>query len=184
MNKILRIKKEDAVLVAVDFQEKLLPAMHDWEKVEKNMIKLSKGLNVLDVPKIVTQQYTKGLGPTVESIAQSLGTFEPVEKVSFSAYENETFRNQLNALGKRTVILTGIEAHICVEQTALDLLENGYLVALVSDCIESRDSKNKKVSIKRLRDAGVLITSCESVLYEMLGSAAAPQFKQISSIVK
>lgn len=184
MSKIFRLKKEDAILVAIDFQEKLLPAMDDKEKVEKNIIKLAKGLNVFDVPKIVTTQYARGLGQTTDAVAEALGDFEPIDKTDFSAYKNEGFRQALENSGRKTVILTGIETHICVEQTAMDLLEAGYQVVLAADCVRSRDQENHSISLNRMVAAGAILSSGESILYEILGGAKAPEFKAISAIVK
>ncbi len=183
-HEIVRLKKEEAVLVAIDFQTKLVPAMHESEKLEETMVKLAKGLAAFNIPKVVTQQYTKGLGPTVENIAEALGAFEPIDKTRFSAYGDENFREALESTGRKTVILAGIEAHICVEQTALDLLENGYEVFAVADCIQSRNPQNREIALKRMHKAGVVVTSFESVLYELLGGAKEPEFKTISALVK
>lgn len=181
---IKRIKKEDAILTAIDFQEKLLPAMFEADKVEAAAIKMAAGLNVMGVPEIVTTQYAKGLGPTVPAVAEALGEFEPIDKSSFSAWKNEEYKSELQKSGRKTVILMGIETHICVEQTALDLLENGYTVFVPADCVQSRNPVNKELSLRRMEAAGVVITCAESILYELLGSSRAAEFKAISAIVK
>lgn len=181
---IKRIKKEDAILTAIDFQEKLLPAMFEADKVEAAAIKLAAGLDVMGIPKLVTTQYAKGLGPTVTSVAEALGDFEPIDKSSFSAWKNEEYKTALQKSGRKTVILMGIETHICVEQTALDLLENGYTVFVPADCVQSRNPANKELSLRRMEAAGVVITCWESILYELLGSAGAAEFKAISAMVK
>ena len=170
--KQLKIERDDAIFVAIDFQERLLPAMHDCEQLEARVVKLVKGMRELGIPMIVTQQYTKGLGPTVPSIAEAIGDFTPVEKTSFSCLGENTFVEAIEASDKGTVILAGIEAHICVEQTAIALLRDG------------RDPKNKEITLQRLAQAGVILTSFESVLYELLGGAKAPEFKAISALVK
>ena len=181
---VKRIKKEDAILTAIDFQEKLLPAMFEAEQVEAAAIKMAAGLNVMGVPEIVTTQYAKGLGQTVPAVAEALGQFEPIDKSSFSAWNNEEYKSALQKSGRKTVILMGIETHICVEQTALDLLENGYAVFVPADCVQSRDPANKELSLRRMEAAGVVITCAESILYELLGSSRAAEFKAISAIVK
>ena len=181
---IKRIKKEDAILTAIDFQEKLLPAMFEADKVEAAAIKMAAGLNVMGVPGIVTTQYAKGLGPTVPAVEEALGEFEPIDKSSFSAWNNEEYKAALQKSGRKTVILMGIETHICVEQTALDLLENGYTVFVPADCVQSRNPVNKELSLRRMEAAGVVITCAESILYELLGSSRAAEFKAISAIVK
>lgn len=178
------IDRNDAVLVAIDFQTKLMPAMADREKLEEAAVKLIKGLGVLKVPAIVTQQYTKGLGPTVSPIAEALGDYEPIEKTTFSAMEEPDFVKALEQSGKKTVILIGIEAHICVQQTALQLMDRGYSVYVIQDCIASRKESDNLCSQQRMAAAGAVITTYESVLYELLKGAKAEGFKAISAIVK
>lgn len=184
MNKVVRLNREDVILVAIDFQERLLPAMAEKEKVEKNIIKLASGLNVFEVPKIVTTQYARGLGATTDEIGYALGQFEEIDKTTFSAYKNEDFKNTLWESGRKTVILAGIETHICVEQTTLDLLEAGYKVVVAADCLSSRDLENHNISLAKMAQAGATVTCTESILYELLGGAKAPEFKAISAIVK
>lgn len=184
MSKIVRLDREKVVFVAIDFQEKLLPAMADKAKLEKNIIKLASGLQVFGVPKIVTTQYAKGLGHTTETVGEALGEFSEIDKTTFSAYKNEEFRKALEDTGRKTVIMTGIETHICVEQTTLDLIEAGYDVVLAADCVRSRDMENHAFSVCRMEAAGAVISCGESILYEILGGAKAPEFKVISAIVK
>ncbi len=184
MSKVVRLNREDTILVAIDFQEKLLPAMAEKEKVEKNIIKLAKGLNVFEIPKLVTTQYARGLGVTTDEVGEALGTFIEIDKTTFSAYKNEEFKNALWESGRKTVIMTGIETHICVEQTTLDLLEAGYKVVVVADCMRSRDLENHNISVAKMAQAGATVTCTESILYELLGGAKAPEFKAISAIVK
>ena len=180
----MRIITKETGAVVIDMQEKLMSAMHETKACEEKAAMLLKGLQVLSVPTVIVQQYTKGLGTTVPSIAEAIGDFTPVEKTSFSCLGEDTFVEAIEASDKGTVILAGIEAHICVEQTAIDLLRDGYEVAIVADCIQSRDPKNKEITLQRLAQAGAIVTSYESVLYELLGGAKAPEFKAISAIVK
>ena len=179
-----RIDRAETVLVMIDFQGRLMPAMKDHEELEESVVKLVRGIRVLDVPVIVTQQYTKGLGPTIESIAHALGDFSPVEKTDFSAAAELDFLEALNATGKTTVVLCGIETHVCVAQTALMLLELGYDVFLVEDAVSSRRKSDKKSAISRMVQAGARPVTVEGVLFELLGTAKAPEFKEISGIVK
>lgn len=179
-----RLKREDAVLVMIDFQERLMPVMRDHEDLEESVCKLVNGIKILGVPVIVTQQYTKGLGPTVPAIAETLGEFSPIEKTDFSAAGELNFLEALNETGKTSIILCGIETHVCVAQTALILLELGYDVFLVEDAVSSRDKQDKKTAIKRMVQAGARPVSIEAVLFELLGSAKAAEFKEISRIVK
>jgi nicotinamidase-related amidase len=182
--KPLRINKEDAVLVVVDFQERLMPVMKDNKDLEKNAIKLIQGCKIMGVPILVTQQYTKGLGPTVANIHLALGEYVPIEKTSFSSMGEGVFKESLAATNKKTVILIGIETHVCVLQTALDLIEAGYSVFLVEDCVSSRSGNDRKYAIMRMVNSGVTITTYESVLFELLKGAREPGFKDVSSLVK
>ena len=183
--KKLKIDKRDAILVAIDFQERIMPAMKNNKELEEKMVKLTTGCMELGIPSVITQQYTKGLGMTIPSLQEAFGdTFRPIEKTSFSAMGEETFVNALSVSGKRTVILTGIEAHVCVQQTALDLIEAGYDVFLVVDAIASRDNNDKKYAQRRISEAGAVCTTYESVLFELVGGAREEGFKQISAIVK
>jgi nicotinamidase-related amidase len=179
-----RLKREDAILVMIDFQERLMPAMRDHEELEESVCKLVRGIRTMDVPILVTQQYTKGLGETVPAIAEVLGEFSPIEKTDFSAAGELSFLEALNEAGKTTVVLCGIETHVCVAQTALILLELGYDVFLVEDAVSSRDKTDKKVAIKRMVQAGARPVTVEAVLFELLGTAKATEFKEISRIVK
>lgn len=178
------IVRENAAFVAIDFQERLMPVMSDSERLEEKTVKLIKGLNALGIPGIVTQQYTKGIGKTIPSIAEALGDFQHVEKVTFSCMATEEFVTRLEALNKKDIIVFGIEAHICVQQTVLQLLEAGYNVYLVTDCISSRSEEDKLWGITRMGEAGAAITTYESVLYEILRDSKADGFKAVSAIVK
>ncbi|MCQ4636757.1 hydrolase [Anaerovorax odorimutans] len=178
------IKREDALLAAIDFQEKLMPAMADPKTLEATAVKLAKGIRALDIPILVTQQYTKGLGATIQPIAEALGDFEPIDKTSFSAMGEPAFAEALDATGKKTVILMGIEAHICVQQTAIDLIDRGYGVYVIQDCIASRKESDNLCGQQRMAAAGAVITTYESVLYELLRGAKADGFKAVSAIVK
>jgi len=179
-----RLKREDAILVMIDFQERLMPAMKDHDELQQSVIKLVRGIRTLDVPVLVTQQYTKGLGATVPDIACAIGEFYPIEKTDFSATGEMNFLEALNESGKNSIILCGIETHVCVAQTALTLLELGYDVFLVEDAISSRDKTDKKTAIKRMIQAGARPVTVEAVLFELLGTAKAAEFKEISGIVK
>jgi nicotinamidase-related amidase len=179
-----KINKGESILVLIDYQERLMPAMKDCDKIQKAAEKLIKGCKALEVPILVTQQYTKGLGPTISPLNEALGDYKPIEKISFSAMGEHTFCEKLKKSGKKTVILAGIEAHVCVMQTAIDLVEAGYSVFIVSDCISSRSEEDKIYAEKRMASAGVIYSTCESVLFELLKSAKHKNFKEISSLVK
>ena len=193
-NQVLKLKREDAILVGIDFQEKIMPAMKGKEELEEVAVKLVKGCRILGVPVVMTQQYTKGLGETIPSVVVALteaigediaaADFAPIEKTSFSAMGEPGFVEALEKLGRKTIIIAGIEAHVCVQQTVIDLLEKGYTVFVANDGIASRSNTDKKYSQRRMGDAGAVGTTMESILFELLGGAKAPGFKQISALVK
>lgn len=187
MTMIKRLKKENALLAVIDFQEKLMPAMYDREDVEEKTARLIRGARAMEVPVVVTQQYTRGLGETVPVVAEALGEYQAIDKVTFSCCDNEEFRGtveQAKTDGRTSVIITGCETHICVEQTALDLMEMGFDVFVAADCVQSRTRENREISLRRMEAAGAVISSYEGLLYDMLKSAKAPEFKAISAIVK
>jgi nicotinamidase-related amidase len=155
--------------------------------------KLIRGCRILGVPILVTQQYTKGLGPTVPIITQALtediqdaaaGGFDPVEKTSFSTWGEPVFVQRLKESKKSQVILCGVETHVCVLQTALDLLREGYGVFLPLDAISSRKPDDRETALRRMAAAGAAETTCESALFELLWGAREKGFKQISNLVK
>jgi nicotinamidase-related amidase len=180
----MRIEREQAIAIVVDYQEKLLPVMNEREQLIHNSCILLEGLKALDVPMLVTQQYTKGLGSTTDDICEALGEFEPVEKVTFSAMGTQEFVDAMKVAGRKNVIMTGTETHICVQQTTLELLEAGYNVYLVQDCVGSRKDNDKNIACQRMAAAGAVVTTYEAVLYELLKGAKAEGFKTVSAIVK
>jgi nicotinamidase-related amidase len=184
MNIPAPLTTENTVLVAIDFQERLFPVMNDKEKLLRNVVKLIKGAKALDVPVIVTEQYPKGLGTTLPEIKEIIPDAKPLEKVCFSCCDNEAFTKALEGLKRKQVLICGIEAHICVYQTAAALARKGYEVQVVSDCISSREPENKTVALMKLGAMGISPTSVEMALFELLKVAQGDKFKQISSIIK
>ena len=182
--KMSLISKEDTLAIFIDFQEKLMPAMSGKEELEEKTIRLARGLNVLGIPHIVTQQYTKGIGETIPSIAEAIGEFEPIDKTSFSCMNNIDFVNQLEIAGKKNIVICGIEAHICLQQTVLQLLDEGYTVHVPADCMSSRSANDRMWAAERMEKAGAIMTTYEAVLYELLRDSKAEGFKEISKIVK
>lgn len=177
------LHKDETVLVLIDIQGKLAQIVDDSENVINNIVKAVKGANVLQLPILWLEQYPKGLGPTVEAIANEIDG-APIEKITFSAYDTEGFRAKLEATGRKKVLLAGIETHICVYQTAAHLLANGYEVEVLADCVSSRTAGNREVGIEKMTQLGAQITSVEMALFEMLQIAKGDQFKAISAIVK
>ncbi len=180
----MRILREKAVLVVIDFQERIFPAIHEHEKLARNVPVLIEGLKVLGVPVIVTEQYVKGLGPTIPVIMDKIRGIERIEKASFSCCDEPGFMLELASLGKDFVIIAGIESHVCVLQTVIDLQQNGYHPVVVEDCISSRNPNDKRMAIGRMRKEGVTITTYEAILFELLRYSGGETFKEISKLVK
>ncbi|MFF5994381.1 hydrolase [Lysinibacillus sp. KU-BSD001] len=177
------LTKDETVLVLIDIQGKLAQIVDESDAVIDNIVRVVKGAKVLDLPILWLEQYPKGLGPTVEAIANEIdGT--PIEKITFSAYDNEEFVQKLEATGRKKVLLAGIETHICVYQTAARLLANGYEVEVLADCVSSRTAGNREVGIQKMIQLGANITSVEMALFEMQVVAKGDAFKAISAIVK
>lgn len=181
----MRINANETAVLVVDYQEKLLPAMSGLEELMDNSKKLLKGLKELGVPMIVTEQYKKGLGPTVPEIAECIGDgLKAYEKLTFSGVCTEEISDAIKALGKKNILVCGVEAHVCVLQSVIDLKAQGYNVLLVEDCVTSRKQADKETAVKRAMGEGAFITSAEAVLFELLYAAGTPTFKVISKIVK
>ncbi len=178
------ITTENSLLLVIDIQTKLFTAMPNCEQLVKSAETLVKGCRLLDIPILVSQQYTKGLGDTIPSLKAVLGEFEPIEKNTFSCCGNSEFVSALEKAGRQNIIISGIEAHICVQQTVLDLLVAGYGVYVIADCIFSRKETDRIYAEKRMRNAGAILTTTESVLFELLKSADHPKRKEISNLIK
>ena len=175
---------ENTLTLVIDFQERLMPSIYRHEELARKTSIFIEGCRVLGVPILTTQQYTKGLGQTIPEIKESLGEFEPIEKITFSCCGCEEFNDKLGKSGKMMILVTGVEAHICVQQTVLDLLELGYSVYVIADCISSRFESDQLYAIKRMENAGAIFITVESALFEMMISAAHPKRKDISNLVK
>lgn len=180
----MKIRADECVFVQVDIQERLFPHIADKEELEKNLNILIKGLILHEIPIIVNEQYKKGIGETIPSIRELTDDYPHFEKTTFSCCGQEDSLAAVKATGKKFVILAGIETHVCVLQTALDLLEEGLQPVLVTDCVNSRKQKDKDMAISRLIQAGVIPTTYESLLFELTVNAKHPQFKEISKLVK
>jgi nicotinamidase-related amidase len=177
-----RLDRARAALLLVDFQERLMPAMHDAERVLANSVRLARGAALLGLPVTVTEQYPKGLGRTVPALAETLAGAATFEKVTFSAGGAAGLIERLRS--REQVLLAGIESHVCVCQTGLDLLAAGVETFLVADAVSSRTPDTARCGVDRLRAAGAVVVSTEMALYELLDSAAAPEFKAVQALVK
>ena len=166
-------------------QERLLPAMFEPQRVVQNAVRLIQGAAILQVPIFATEQYRKGLGPTVPEVAAAIPGFAPLEKLAFSACGAAGFIAALKKKKKVSeAILCGIGAHVCVSQTCLDLLEKGFRVIVAADAVSSRTPENYRFGLDRMRAAGAVIVSTEMVLFELLEMAGTEEFKQVLNLVK
>ena len=176
-----KLNLEDCLLLVIDIQERLIPVIHQHEEVIHNANILLKGMEILGVPVIVTEQYPKGLGNSCKEII--LGDDAKVmEKITFSCLGNDYIKESVQT--KKQIIICGVEAHICVLKTALDLLDEGYQVHLITDAVSSRKKENKQVAIERMKQSGVFISSTEMILFQLLDKAGTEEFKLISKLIK
>ena len=179
---IARLTPESCLLLIVDVQTRLLPEMWEAQRVERNCAVLAKVARRLEIPVVVSEQNPTKIGGTIDSIKEALGEFSPIAKMRFSAVPDA--RLALEATNRKTVLLCGLEAHICVTQTALDLLTRGFAVFAVYDAISSRQEHNRRIGWERLKSAGALPTSTESAVFELLHTADCPDFKAILALIK
>jgi len=175
---------ENAALAVIDVQGRLASLMHEREALVRNLRILIQGARLLEMPIFWLEQYPKGLGATVPEIAELLSGEEPIAKMSFSACGQEEFLKRLNACDRRRILLAGIEAHVCVYQTARDLLEQEREVEIVVDAISSRTAANKQVGVEKMLRAGAEPTSVETALFELMRTAEAPRFKEVAKLVR
>ena len=175
------LEAEKCALLVVDIQEKLLPPIFQKEQLVRNSQLLIRAAGVLKIPAIVSTQYAKGLGGTVPEIASLLPDTEAIDKYLFSCFGSDVFCTLLKRLpgNRNTLLLCGMESHICVMQTALAALREGYLVHVASDAVGSRTEWNWKIGLERKRAAGAIISSTEMMLYELMRSSASPAFKEM-----
>jgi nicotinamidase-related amidase len=180
----LKLERERAALVVVDVQEAFRPVVSDFDRVAANIAVLIQGARILGVPVLPTEQYPKGLGHTVPEVAKHLDGVEPIEKVCFSAADAEEFCERLRASGREQILLCGIESHVCVSQTADDLLTDGVEVHVARDGVASRTEENRELGLHKMEQAGAVITSVEAALFELLRAAGTPEFKEVQRLVK
>ncbi len=171
-------------LLVVDLQESLRRAVAEADRTVENCARLAAGARILGVPALVTTQYAARLGATVPQVAEALGEFEPLDKMTFSCCGAPGFLGRLAGLGRDTLVVCGVEAHVCVLQTALDLLGHGYRVHVVADAVASRAPENRVLALERMRAAGAVVSSTEMVLFELLREAGTPEFRAVQALVK
>lgn len=178
------IRSEDSVLLVIDMQERLVPAMQAPARTLRNARLLLTAAEACQVPAILTEQYPKGLGPTVPEIRTAAGDSPVVEKLHFSCMEDETFARTFDALGRGQAVLAGMEAHVCVLQTAASLVEAGLEVFVVSDATASRTHESEHACITRLNASGAATVTTEMVVFEWLGKAGTPAFETLLPFIK
>lgn len=180
----MRINKENAIGLVVDIQEKKFKKLSNKETFLKNTLKVISGLKILGIPLIVTQQDTEIHGETIQEINQAIGNFSYIEKSHFSCYREPAFIRVLNRVGKRNVVIVGTEAHICIMQTALDLIYNNFNPVVVVDAIDSVKEEDRKLSLWRMRDVGAIMATSESILFELCRKSDTPEYEQLDKLLR
>ncbi len=175
--------RQQTALLVIDVQDRLMPVIHEREKILTNVNKLLRGAEILGLETIITEQYPKGLGSTCKEVEIGEGK-TILEKVCFSCMKSESVSEQLKLTNKKTLVICGVESHICVLKTTLDALNQGYEVHVVADAVSSRTAENKQLAIERMRQAGAFIVSVEMILFMMLNEAGTDEFKAISKLIK
>lgn len=176
--------KQQTVLLVIDIQERLAPHMVARERLIAGARTLIAGARLLDIPMLLTEQYPEGIGATVPELASLLEGVTPIHKRTFSACREPRFVEALEAVGRRQVLVTGIEAHVCVYQTVVDLKARGYTVQVAADAVASRTAANRRIGIERMRALGAEIGSVESAVFELMETSACPAFKPVLKLIK
>lgn len=167
-------------------QEKVSPVIYEMDKIENRAVLLLKGLRLMEIPIIYTQQYTKGLGMTEDVYFEAGGNADKkyFDKRTFSCCANEAIMNEISGLGRKNILLMGIESHVCVLQTGIDLKAAGYQPVLVTDAVGSRSPRDKEAAIRRAMQEGITVTSTEAILFELMITSDSPKFCSLSSLIK
>ena len=171
-------------LLVIDLQERLLPTIQDQARVVRSGVALLRLARVLDLPVVLTTQYQRGLGPTVSTILAEAAGNLPLDKTSFGCFGDEAFRTRLQSLGRKQLVVCGVETHICVAQTTLGALEAGYEVHVASDAVGARSPANHEVGLRRMERAGAVLSSAEMAIYELLGRSDGAAFKRMLPFIK
>lgn len=173
-----------AQLLVIDIQEKLFPLIHENQRVASRSSLMIRAARALDLPVTVSEQYVKGLGPTIAPLAEAIVGLPRFEKLAFSFCGEAPCRQQIESAGRPQVLLIGIETHVCVQQTALDLLRNGLVPVVLADAVGSRTALDYQIALERMRSAGVIVTTTESAIFELLGASGTELFKKVLPLVK
>jgi len=178
------LETDNTVLLIVDIQGNLAHAVSNKDALHRNVRHIIRGIKVLGLPIICVEQNPNGLGPTIPEIAGLLSDIQSISKMYFSSCRNPRFMNALGQLNRKQVLVAGIEAHVCVYQTVVELVELGYEVQVLGDAVSSRTVENKNIALQRMREAGASVTSVETALFELLRRGDGEEFKEILRIVK
>ena len=178
------LNKNNAVLVIVDIQDRLAVVMKHKKKIVNNCLHLIEAAKLLNIPIVITEQYSEGLGHTINEIKEVLPSYEPLAKITFDCCKGDGFLKKITSLKRKQIIITGMETHVCVLQTCLSLLKKRYSIHLVSDAVCSRKKDDYLTGRELMRDSGAVITCTETVLFQLLEKAGTPEFKAISKRIK
>jgi nicotinamidase-related amidase len=186
MDRLVKMRREDAVLIIVDVQDLLMKQMDQevGKKVIRNIRTLIAFAQKMSIPILITEQYPKGLGKTVPDIKRGHGSLVPIEKISFSCCGVDAFNHQLHQLTRKQIILTGIETHVCVLQTADDLIQRGYEVHVIADAICSRRKLDWEIGLRWMEKRGAMISTTEIIAFQLLKEAGTEEFKELSKLLK
>ncbi len=177
-------EREHSAFLIIDFQERLVPHIADAESILANLIRVCRAADILKVPLLVTEQNPRGLGPTVPELDPYINGVKRIEKMTFSCFGEPKFLGRLKGVNVRTLLIGGIEAHICVAQTALHALLEGFQVHILVDAVGSRSPAAARTAINRLKEAGAIVSCTEMAIFELTGRAGTAEFKEIQKLVK
>ena len=180
----MRLSTETSLLIVIDVQEKIFATMYEQKRVKDNIVRMVEGAKILKVPIIWTEQYSKGLGPTIPELKSALKGHTCYEKITFSCADDDQILKAVEKVKPKDILLCGIEAHVCVYQTAVELIEMGNAVHVVVDAVMSRYKSNHEVALRKMEQVGVNITSVEMALFEFQGTAKGETFKPIAALIK
>lgn len=179
----MRINKDNTIGLVIDVQEGSIPGIENRESFISNCLKIIEGIKILNIPIVVTQQQTDVYGSTISELSSAIGNFSYIEKRHFSCYREPNFIRVLNRIGKRNVVMIGMETHISIMQTTLDLLYNNFNPVVVTSCVVSRNAEDRQTALWRMRDVGAIMSTTESILFELCRETGTPEFQKISTLL-
>jgi nicotinamidase-related amidase len=177
-------RREDSLVLVIDIQQAMLKIIDDWEKVAWKVSQITRAADIFNIPILVTEQYPKGLGPTIPQVLEAIRSPRVFHKEHFSACQEDGFVESIRSFGRSRIIVVGMETHVCVLQTALDLIQTGFEVQVVLDAVSSRSALNRDIGIELLRQAGAVITSTEIVLFGWIHRSNTEEFRLVHPILK